>query len=167
MSGPARKKTSPLEKENARPVEEMKEKMALLEECRERKAQPLVYEDLYNSSLLSKKVSAFALFDTVQLNDTFLNIVNYADGSEESLPEGDGMCENMRSYSHVKDEERDGSKAPPSMGINSDEYKQYIKKCRAARKGGRTWKDDYLAFCIYVRAGATQIFTACVCGISP
>ena len=77
------------------------------------------------------------------------------------------MCENMRSYSHVKDEERDGSKVPPSIGVNSDEYKQYIKNCRAARKGGRTWKDDYLALCIYVRAGAPQIFTACVCGISP
>ena len=50
-----------LEKENASLVEEMKEKMALLEECQKRKAQPLSYEDLYNGGLLSKKVSAFTL----------------------------------------------------------------------------------------------------------
>ena len=50
-------------------------------------------------------------------------------------------------------EERLGHIEPPDL--DSDEYKTYLRKSKAAQKGGLMWKDDYLLFCFYVRAGRT------------
>jgi hypothetical protein len=53
------------------------------------------------------------------------------------------------------------------MDIDSPEYKEWLRRSKAARKPtGRNWKDDYLAYSIYLRSGATQEFVACLCGIS-
>lgn len=138
-----------------------------LQQChKDNKARPLRYSDLKEGGILSKHVSAFTLFDTVGQNDAFLDLINYADGSEGAHPEGDGMCENLRQYStKVKREERSGEVAPPSMDPDSDEYKKHISRKKAARAGGLTWKDDYLAYCLYIRCGLTMIAAACLVGI--
>ncbi len=48
----------------------------------------------------------FTLFDTVEQNDAFHELLNFADGSDESFPKGDGLCENLRPYSYVPHDER-------------------------------------------------------------
>ena len=63
-------------------------------------------------------------------------------------------------------DERLGEVAPPSLDRESDGYKDRIRRATAARgKFGRTWKNDYLPFCIHICAGTTQIFAATLCGI--
>mmetsp|Transcript_23108 Transcript_23108/g.46215 ORF Transcript_23108/g.46215 Transcript_23108/m.46215 type:complete len:198 (+) Transcript_23108:1669-2262(+) len=53
------------------------------------------------------------------------------------------------------------------MDMDSTEYKALIVRKKAARERyDRTWKDDFLAFSIYLRSGATQEYVACLCGIS-
>ena len=146
-----------------RQLEEAREQLRLL---RQRKGQPLRYSDMYVGGLLSKDVHSFLLFDTIEQNDAFLELINYADGDEESFPIGDGLCENLRSYSKVKMDERSGAVDPPSLDAESDDYAKYLRKRSSAMKSGISWKDDYLAFCIYVRAGTTQSFAASLVGIS-
>ena len=98
-------------------------------------------------------------------NDAFLELINYADGSEGSLPPGDGMCENLRAYSKVSMAERAGEKAPPSL--NDEDYALYLKRRNSARKeGSMTFKDDYLAYCIYVLAGTSEKVAATLVGVS-
>jgi len=131
-------------------------------------ARPLRYSDLLQGGILSEHVDAFTLFPTVDLNDAFLDVLNFTDGTEESFPQGDGLCENLRVYSHITREERDGEIDAPSLDPDSEEYDRYIKRSKAARKKwNRHWKDDYLGFCIYIRAGTTQAFAACLIGVSP
>ncbi len=147
--------------------EENKQAQLLLEE-RERIGRPLRYEDLSEEGLLGKYVRDFTFFNTKEQNDLFLDVMNFADGTEGSYEEGDGLLENMRPYSNISREERAGDKSPPSMDMNSPEYETHIKKAKELRQqNGRTWKDDYLAYSIYLRSGATQRFVACLCGISP
>jgi hypothetical protein len=50
--------------------------------------------------------------------------------------------------------------------LNKEEYAAYLKRRNAAKKEGMTWKDDFLAWCIYVRAGTTMEFAAAVVAIS-
>ena len=150
----------------------MEETRAALHDIENTKCRrPLCYDDLYEGGLLADHVKAFTLFQTVEINDAFLEIINYTDGSEGSYPKGDGLCENLRPYSHVKRAERSGKVVPPSMDPESDEYIDKIRRAKNRRKGAfkeypRTWKDDYLAFCIYVRSGTTQEFCAGLCGVS-
>jgi hypothetical protein len=146
--------------------EEVEEMRVQLEECRLAKGgRPLRFADLSEGGVLSKHARAFTFFDTFEKNDAFLELLNYADGSEGSLPPGDGMCENLRPYSKVTMAERTGEKPPPSM--DDEEYAAYlVRRNRARKEGAMTWKDDYLAYCIYVRAGTTQEFAAALVGIS-
>lgn len=160
-----KEKISKLEEENAQYKEELERLRRELKECRKMKGQPLTYEDLRDDGILAKRVGACTFFDTVRQNDAFLALMNFTDG-EGCFPEGDGLLENIRSYSHVKRDERDGVYECPSMDMESPEYKTWLKKSKAAREGGRTWKDDYLAFCLYVRAGCTEEFVSSLCGIS-
>ena len=146
--------------------EELKKTRDMLERCREKKGQPLRYTDLCEGGILSHHVSAYTLFNTKAINDEFLDILNYVDGTEGAYPEGDGLCENLRPYSKVVWDERSGEDSYQPMDPTSNEYKEYLRRSKAARSGGRTWKDDYLTFCIYVRAGTTQEFAAGLCGIS-
>ncbi len=147
--------------------EEDQEKATLLKELREGIARPLKYDDLYEGGMLSKHVKNFTFFDTIRQNDKFLEALNYTDGWEGSFREGDGLCENLRAPKDADWDERAGKKEPPSMDIDSPEYKDFLRRSKAARKvSGRTWKDDYLAYSIYLRSGATQEFVACLCGIS-
>ena len=156
-----------LEHENERLEKLLEECRELLKKCREGKGKPLGYNDLYDGGILLRHVGAFTLFDTAEINDLFLQMINYADGSDGSLPVGDGLCENLRRYSRVSWEERSGDQSPRSIDPDSEEYKGYLKRSKAARSTGcRNWKDDYLAFCIYVRAGTTQEFAQSICGIS-
>lgn len=139
----------------------------MLEECKERKAAPLRYTDLYGDGVLAKAVDAYTLFDTVEQNDAFLELLDYSDGSEGALPEGDGLCQNLRNYSKVAFDERSGKVPAPSMDPNSAEYKERLRRSKAAKQTfGRSWKDDYLTFCLYVRTGLTQDAVAGLCGIS-
>jgi len=163
-----KEKIDELEEDVKQLRKELEKTQEELKKAREKKGRPLRYSDLFGDGILSKEVGSFTFFNTAELNDSFLNIINFADGSEGSLPEGDGMCENMRRYSLVTAEERDGTVPPPSMDPDSDEYRKKIEavKERRGREDGITWKDEYLAFCIYVRAGTTQKFAATLCGIS-
>lgn len=138
---------------------------SLLEYISAKKAQPLRYHDLYDGGIMSHHVKAFTLFDTVEQNDAFLDILNFADGSEGSFPVGDGLCENLRVYSKVKREQRSGEAGSPSMDRNSEEYADWLRRSKAARMHGTTWKDDYLAWCLYARSGMTQEAAASLCGI--
>lgn len=148
-------------------AEEDKAKATLLKQLREGIARPFKYLDLYEGGMLSSHVKNFTFFNTIRQNDKFLDALNYTDGSEGSFPEGDGLCENLRAPNDVDWEELAGTKAPPSMDIDSPEYKEWLRRSKAARKPtGRNWKDDYLAYSIYLRSGATQEFVACLCGIS-
>lgn len=148
--------------------EDMQDQLIKLKE--ERGAQPLRYVDLYEGGILSKFVSSYTLFSTVELNDAWLELINFADGTEGAFPEGDGLCENLRAYSSdVKMPERKGEQDPPSLDPNSKEYQQYLKRRRAKKdsiENAMTWKDDYLAFNLYIRCGMTQKMVAGLCGIS-
>ena len=53
-----------------------------IEMLQKEKASPLRYDDLYEGRLLANHVEAFTLFDTVAQNDAFLELINYADGTE-------------------------------------------------------------------------------------
>ena len=119
-----------------------------------------------DGGILSKSVHSFSLFNTVEQNDAFLALVNHADGSDGSFPVGDGLCENLRYYSRVTLEERAGTEDPPCL--NDEDYAKCLRWGKAKRDSMATtltWKDDYLAFCSYVRAGTTQQFAATLVGI--
>ena len=109
---------------------------------------------------------AFTLFNTVEQNDAFLSIINYADNGRGSFPKGDGLCENMCQYSKLNRVEQDGDDEPTLMDMDLKEYKDHLKMSKGGHINGCTLKDNYPVFCIYVRAGTTQIFAACLCGIS-
>ena len=134
-----------------------------LRRAQENKAQPLRYSDLYPPGILSKSVSSFTFFATVEQNDAFLDLLNFADGSPGSFPRGDGLCENARLYSKVTWEERSGKISPPSLNPDSDEYAGWLRRSRARQELG--WKDRYLLFCIYLRSGATMKFVATLGGV--
>ena len=133
---------------------------------REKKKEPLRYQDLAPGGLLSAHVKDYTLFDTYEQNEAFLGVLNYADGSPGSFPVGDGLCENLRPYSHVEREERDGAKSPPCLDMDSREYKEYIARSKGNSLKDRTWKDDYFTWCMYVRCGMTEQAAAGLSGIS-
>ena len=70
-----RKKIEELEKE-------LEETRALLETLRQQKGKPLRYDDLYAGGILSSRVNAFTFFNTVEKNDAFLDLLNFADGTD-------------------------------------------------------------------------------------
>ena len=120
-------KIKQLEEECKQLRDELEKIQKELKRAREKKGRPLCYNDLFGDGILSKMVGSFTFFSTAELNDAFLEIINFADGSEGSLPVGDGMCENMRRYSKVSSEERDGTVPPPCMDPDSDEYRRRIE----------------------------------------
>ena len=63
-------------------------------------------------------------------------------------------------------DERSGAVDPPSLDAESDEYAKYLRKRSSAMKVGMSWKDDYLVFCIYVRADTKQSYDASLVVIS-
>ena len=136
-----------------------------INELKEQKGQPLRYKDLYPGGVLADHVRSLTLFHTIEQMDAFLNLLNHTDGSQGSRPVGDGYCENLRRYSKVSWDER-GNEIEPSL-LDDEDYAAYLKRRNAARKdGGMTWKDDFLAWSIYVRAGTTMDFAAAVVGVS-
>jgi len=146
-----------LEKDNRHQAELLKQRW-------EPEARPFTYDDLCAGGVLGNNVKDFTFFDTKEQNDLFLEVVNFADGTEGSFPVGDGLCENMRPYNKIKPDERDGLKDPPCMDMNSPEYAKYIEKSKRTRS--RSYKDDFFAFCVYLKSGATQEFVACLFGMS-
>lgn len=165
------------QKETIRQLEEEFEKLDVeynkvseeLLEYRKGKAQPLRYDDLGEGRILAEIVSKCTFLETKEENDLFLEILDYADGTEGSYAVGDGLCENWRKYCDISFDERSGEKEPPVMQMDSPDYKRYIERVKAGRAGrsDRDWKDDYLAYCIYIKSGATQAFVAALCGIGP
>ena len=69
----------------------------------------------------------FHFFDTIEQNDAFLKMVNFADRSKGSFTEGDGLCENVCSYSKVQMEEQ---------SAESEDYTKYLSKSMAVMKVG-------------------------------
>jgi hypothetical protein len=163
-----RKKTIELEAIIKDLEEKLEAVRSLLEEARRQNARrPLTlrYDDMYDGGVLSKHVDAFTFFNTVEKNDAFLELMNYADGSEGSMPVGDGLLENLRAYSKVSREERAGNVEPPSL--NAEEYAKWLQRRQRARKeDALTYKDEYLAYCLYIRAGCTMEFIASLMAIS-
>ena len=90
------------------------------------KGQPLCYSDMYASGILIKDVHYFLLFDTIEQNVAFLKLINFADGKEGSFIKGDGLCENVRSYSKVQMEEQSGQVDPPSLEAEFEDYVKYL-----------------------------------------
>ena len=155
-----------LQKDYKELEERLEKSIALLKEVREKKKEPLRYQDLAPGGLLADHVKDYTLFDTYEQNEAFLEILNYADGSPGSFPVGDGLCENIRPYSHVSRAERNGAKSPPCFDMDSREYKQYIVNSKANSLKDRMWKDDYFTWCMYVRCGMTEEAAAGLSGIS-
>lgn len=83
--------------------EENRHKSELLKQQWQTTARPFTYEDLCDGGVLGKNVKDFTFFDTKEQNDLFLEVINFADGTEGSFPEGDGLCENLRPYNKIKD----------------------------------------------------------------
>ncbi len=128
-----------LEKKIAEIDKELTKAQELLANLQKKKGAPLKYSDLFDGGILSNHVEAFTLFDTIEQNDAFLELINFTDSSEGSLPVGDGLCENLRQYTDVSPKERAGKVPPPTMDHNSEEYKRHLNKFKAARKPfGRT-----------------------------
>jgi hypothetical protein len=137
----------------------------LLEETKRMKGRPLRYIDLYPGGVLAKHVNAFTPFPTIEQNDAFISLMNHTDGSPGSRPEGDGYLENIRPYSKVTRRERDGEEEPPSL--TAEEYAKFLRRRSAQHSDdSMTYKDDYLAYWIYVRAGTTSKFTETIVGCS-
>ena len=144
----------------------------LLESAKNHLGRPLRYSDLHGDGILADSVEHFTFFKTAKANDAFLKLLNHTDGTPNSFPEGDGLLENLRPFSHLPPGEKFGDRPPPSL--DEEDYRKYLKRSKAAKMSSpntkkhnylRTYKDDYLAFCIYVRAGPTQEFAAALCGI--
>ena len=119
-----------------------------------KEAQSLRYSDLYSGGLLTRRVKLFTFFDTVEQNDAWLELINFADGSPGSFTIGNGLCKNVRQYSKVSFEERLGKIPPPSLDPWS----------RACQTLG--WKNCYLLFFIYAKSGATMMFVATIGGVN-
>ena len=83
-------------------VNELKDEIVLLTNAN---GKPLRYKDLYAGGILSKHVDAFTFFSSVELNDAWLELMNFTDG-EGCFDEGDGLCENLRRYLKVRFDER-------------------------------------------------------------
>ena len=81
-----------------------------LKQLRESGGRPLKFKDLFEGRMLSGNVKNFTFFNTAKQNDLFLEVLNYADGSPGSYPEGDGLCENLRRYQDVGWDERSDKK---------------------------------------------------------
>ena len=129
-----------LNDEKAKLERKLEEARAQLEHLKQRKGQPLRYSDLYVGGLLSKDVHSFLLFDTIEQNDAFLELINYADGSDGSFANGDGLCENVCCYSKVKIDKRSGAVDPLSLDAESNKYAKYLRKRSSAMKAGMSWK---------------------------
>ena len=157
-------------------VENLSEALAktrdLLQNAKNHLGRPLRYSDLHGDGILADSVEHFTFFKTAKANDAFLKLLNHTDGTPNSFPEGDGLLENLRPFSHLPSGEKFGDQPPPSL--DEEDYSRWLKRSKAAKMSSpntkkhnylRTYKDDYLAFCIYVRAGPTQEFAAALCGI--
>ena len=127
-----------------------------LVEAKKRKGQPLRYRDLEEDGLLGAFVKDFTFFPSKKANDAFLKMCNHTDGSDGSLPEGDGYLENLRAYSHVTMKEREGEVLPPSFDPDSSDYKEHLARSCPARLDGVTYQDEYFAWSVALRSGMTQ-----------
>ena len=76
-----KEETAAWEAEKREMERQLAEATSLLEQLKEEVGRPLRYDDLYPGGILSKHVGAYTLFKTVNQNDAFLDIINYADGS--------------------------------------------------------------------------------------
>ena len=99
---------------------ELEQARAMLESLTQKKATPLRYTDLYPGGILADHIDAFTFFKTIELNNAFLKVINYADGSDGAFPEGDGLCQNLRAYSHVTMAEQRGEQEPPCLDPDSE-----------------------------------------------
>lgn len=102
-----------------------------MEEAKQLSGRPLRYNDLHDGGVLSKHVDAFTLFPTVGQNDTFLDLLNYADGSKGSFPVGDGLWENLRPYSKLSRAERSGEVDAPTL--EAEDYAKWLQRRKRAK----------------------------------
>src|SRR5210317_890411 len=114
--------------------EEDKANAIKMKELREANERGFRFIDLEEGGMLSEHVKQFTLFNTIKQNEVFLTALNYTDDWEGSFPEGDGLCENLRTPKDLDWDERAGKKEPPSLDINSPEYKAFLRRSKAARK---------------------------------
>ena len=100
-------------------VENLNETLArtqeLLESVKNHLGRPLRYNDLHGDGILADSVEHFTFFKTAKANDAFLKLLNHTDGTPNSFPEGDGLLENLRPFSHLPSGEKFGDQPPPSL----------------------------------------------------
>ena len=144
-------------------IEEMEKQLI---DAKNKKGRPLRYSDLEEGGLLGDFVKDFTFFPSKKANDAFLKMCNHTDGSDGSLPEGDGYFENLRQYSKIRMPERRGEVQPPSYDPNSMAYQAYVAHSRASRLSFFTYKDEYFAWSVAMRSGMTQSAVRGLFGIS-
>eukprot|EP00956_Cyclotella_meneghiniana_P037816 scaffold145202_cov37-Cyclotella_meneghiniana.AAC.1 len=116
---------------------------------------PLTFDDLKPGGVLGKSVSVFTFFPTYEANDAFLELLNFT----EECDKGDGLCENMRSYSCVSMHERrkyNGMASDDDMSISSSDEEEDAKEETRGRKRSLDWKTEWLVYCCYVKCGMTM-----------
>jgi len=113
---------------------ELKDEIVLLTNA---KGKPLRYTDLYAGGILSKQVDTFTFFSSIELNDTWLKLINFTD-DEGSFDEGNVLRQNLHQYSKMRFDERKGDVFPSSYEPESEEYAKWLKwlKLRKAALGG-------------------------------
>lgn len=145
----------------------------------------LTYDDLRPGGRLADYVKDFTYFCDFETNDEFLDVLNYADHSEEAKEMG-GLCEHLARYSKVSMEKRkqhndqlretlaslsgdefeDGNESdnssegnPIPLSTDNTPHK------RSGRKRKLHWKTEYLVYCFYAKCNISMRRTAALFGI--
>ena len=86
--------------------------------------------------MISNRVKAFTLFNTIEQNDAFLELLNFADDTDNDFPIGDGSCENLRRHSKVTNSERDGEIDPPCLSRYLKEHVEFLRRKKLRNRMG-------------------------------
>jgi hypothetical protein len=130
---------------------------SILEKVKAKKGT-LTFDSLRSGGILEKYVKDFTYFATVELNEAFLEVINYADGSEGACEEGDGLCQRLARYTHLSIAKRKAAAAAGELACQGSTKKH--------GQGPLDYKTEYLAYCLYAHAGMTQRRIAPFFGIS-
>jgi len=137
---------------------------AVLERIRSGK-KLLSFDSLRPGGILNRNVKDFTYFPSYEANEAFLEVINYAEGTEGACEAGDGLCECLARYTKLSIEER--KKFAEITG--EDECQEGISENHASghRQGKLDYKSEYLVYNIYVHCGWTERLIAPLFDVSP
>ena len=149
----------------------------------------LSYNDLRPGGRLADYVQDFIYFNNFEICDEFLNVVNFADHSDESWELG-GLCERLDRYSKWNQQRRkehnENLQLQKQVGVSTlsgDEYSDSdgeesesdddmlfipIVSPRPKRRGPKRklhWKTEFLIYCFYAKCNISMKRTAAFFGI--